>query len=104
MLKQKKMYESQIDQLQQQSFNMEQTTMTTDNLRNTMGMVEAMKSANKVMKKEYGKLNIDKIEVRLSSCVASSPFAPVSSYAWRNSVDVLIMCECPRLCTTKWPI
>ena len=42
---------------------MENASMTTDNLRNTMATVDAMKQANKEMKKQYGKLDIDKIEV-----------------------------------------
>jgi charged multivesicular body protein 5 len=42
---------------------MEQASMTTDNLRNTMATVDAMKAANKEMKKQYGRLDIDKIEV-----------------------------------------
>lgn len=62
MLKQKRLYESQLDQLYQQSYNMEQATMTTENLRNTMATVDAMNSANKEMKKTYGKIDIDKIE------------------------------------------
>jgi len=41
---------------------MEQATMTTENLRNTMATVDAMNSANKEMKKTYGKIDIDKIE------------------------------------------
>ena len=55
-------YESQMEQLQQQTFNMEQASMTTENLRNTMATVDAMKTANKEMKKQYGKLDVDKIE------------------------------------------
>ncbi|KZS97619.1 HSPC177 protein [Sistotremastrum niveocremeum HHB9708] len=62
VLKQKKMYEAQIDQLTQQQFNMESTSLATDNLRNTMATVEAMKVANKEIKKQYGKIDIDKIE------------------------------------------
>ncbi|KAA8915601.1 hypothetical protein TRICI_002246 [Trichomonascus ciferrii] len=62
LLKQRKMIEAQKDQLQNQSFNMEQAVMTTDNLRNTMATVDAMKTANKEIKKQYGKINIDKIE------------------------------------------
>ncbi|GAA5956717.1 hypothetical protein JCM3765_005717 [Sporobolomyces pararoseus] len=62
VLKQKKLYESQIGQLQQQTFNMEQASITTENLRNTMATVDAMKTANKELKKQYGKLNVDKIE------------------------------------------
>ena len=62
VLKQKRLYESQLDQLYQQSYNMEQATMTTENLRNTMATVDAMSSANKEMKRTYGKIDIDKIE------------------------------------------
>ncbi|KAL8279309.1 hypothetical protein RQP46_008346 [Phenoliferia psychrophenolica] len=62
VLKQKKLYEAQIGQLQQQTFNMEQASLTTDNLRNTMATVDAMKTANKELKKQYGKMDIDKIE------------------------------------------
>lgn len=51
-----------MEQLQQQTFNMEQASMTTENLRNTMATVDAMKTANKEMKKQYGKLDVDKIE------------------------------------------
>ncbi|KAG7096717.1 hypothetical protein E1B28_004131 [Marasmius oreades] len=61
-LKQRKMYESQLAQLQQQTFNMESAAMTTENLRNTMATVDAMRLANKEMKKQYGKIDIDKIE------------------------------------------
>lgn len=62
-LKQKKMYEAQLAQLQQQSFNMESAALVTENLRNTMATMEAMKTANKEIKKQYGKIDIDKIEV-----------------------------------------
>lgn len=62
-LKQKKLYESQLAQLQQQTFNMESAALATDNLRNTMATFDAMKTANKEMKKQYGKFDIDKIEV-----------------------------------------
>jgi charged multivesicular body protein 5 len=62
-LKQKRMYEAQINQLAQQTFNMESAALTTENLRNTMATVDAMQVANKEMKKQYGKIDIDKIEV-----------------------------------------
>ncbi|KAI8115719.1 hypothetical protein FF38_11030 [Lucilia cuprina] len=62
ILKQRKQIESQRDQLQSQSWNMEQATMTQDNLKNTMLTLDAMKSANKELKKQYGKVDIDKIE------------------------------------------
>lgn len=63
-LKQKRMYESQLAQLTQQTFNMESASLATENLRNTMATVDAMKQANKELRKQYGKLDIDKIEVR----------------------------------------
>lgn len=62
VLQQRKMYESQRDQLQSQSWNMEQAGMMQDNLKNTMATVDAMKTTTKELKKQYGKVNIDKIE------------------------------------------
>lgn len=59
------MYEAQIAQLTQQTFNMESAALATDNLRNTMATVDAMNIANKEMKRQYGKIDIDKIEVRV---------------------------------------
>ncbi|KAI5788872.1 Snf7-domain-containing protein [Peziza echinospora] len=62
ILQQRKLYESQREQLQQQSWNMEQAGMMQDNLKNVMVTVDALKSTNKELKKQYGKINIDKIE------------------------------------------
>ncbi|KAI9752995.1 MAG: hypothetical protein M4579_005380 [Chaenotheca gracillima] len=62
VLQRRKMYESQRDQLQQQSWNMEQAGMMQDNLKNVMTTVDAMKTTNKSLKQQYGKVNIDKIE------------------------------------------
>lgn len=62
VLQQRKMYESQRDQLSQQSWNMEQAGMMQDNLKNVMTTVDAMKTTNKELKRQYGKINIDKIE------------------------------------------
>jgi len=56
------MYEAQIASLEQQNFNMESAALTTENIRNTMVTVEAMKNANKQLRKEYGKVDIDQIE------------------------------------------
>ena len=66
VLKQKRIYEAQMAQLSQQSFNMESASLATDNLRNTMATMDAMKLANKEMKKQYGKIDIDQIEVGFS--------------------------------------
>ena len=57
------MYEAQITQLSQQTFNMESAALATENLRNTMATVDAMQIANKEMRKQYGKLDVDQIEV-----------------------------------------
>ncbi len=58
------MYEGQLAQLTQQTFNMESAALTTENLRNTMATIDAMQIANKELKKQYGRINVDKIEVR----------------------------------------
>ncbi|CAI5760643.1 unnamed protein product [Candida verbasci] len=62
LLKQRKQIEGQKDQLENQSWNMSQASMTTDNLQNTMVTITAMKQANKQLKKTYGKINIDELE------------------------------------------
>ncbi|KAG6378647.1 Snf7-domain-containing protein [Boletus reticuloceps] len=62
VLRQKKMYEGQLAQLSQQTFNMESAAIATENLRNTMATVDVMKLANKEMKRQYGGIDIDKIE------------------------------------------
>lgn len=49
----------------QQSFNMEQVNYNVQNLKDTQTTVTAMKTGLKQMKKEYKKVDIDKIEVRL---------------------------------------
>nr|POE74583.1 vacuolar protein-sorting-associated protein 60 [Quercus suber] len=61
-LQQRKQYEAQKDQLQQQSWNMEQAGMMQDNLKNTMATVDAMKTTQKELKRQYGKVDIAKIE------------------------------------------
>ncbi|ODQ81876.1 hypothetical protein BABINDRAFT_179433 [Babjeviella inositovora NRRL Y-12698] len=62
LLKQRKQIETQKDQLESQAWNMSQASMTTDNLKNTMITIDAMKTTNKELKKTYGKIDIDKIE------------------------------------------
>ena len=74
-LKQKRMYESQLAQLVQQTFNMESAALATENLRNTMATVDAMQLANKELKKQYGKIDIDKIEVRMYEIIKQKPYA-----------------------------
>lgn len=62
ILQRRKLYEGQRDQLQQQSWNMEQAAMMTDNLKNVMTTVDVMKDTNKTLRKQYGRVDIDKIE------------------------------------------
>lgn len=62
VLKQKKRYESQRDNMMQQSFNMEQTNYSIQTMKDTQSTVTAMKTGLKQMKKEHKKIDIDKIE------------------------------------------
>lgn len=62
ILQHRRMYESQRDQLQQQSWNMEQADIMQDNLKNVMTTVTAMNTTTKALKQQYGKVDIDKIE------------------------------------------
>jgi len=62
VLKQKKQYEAQSDNLRNQSFNMEQVNYSTQMLKDTKTTVNAMKMGVKEMKKEFKNVNIDQIE------------------------------------------
>jgi charged multivesicular body protein 5 len=62
VLQRRKQYEAQRDQLQSQVWNMEQAQTMQDNLSNTMVTIDALKTTNKELKKQYGKVDIDKIE------------------------------------------
>ncbi|XP_022919398.1 charged multivesicular body protein 5 [Onthophagus taurus] len=62
VLKQKKMYESQLENLRGQSFNMEQANFAHQTLKDTHATVIAMKDGMKAMKKEFKKINIDDID------------------------------------------
>ena len=65
VLKQRKMYEAQVENLRQQAFNMEQTNYTTQSLKDTQATVVAMKDSVKQIKKEFKNINIDNIEVKI---------------------------------------
>ncbi|XP_017768156.1 PREDICTED: charged multivesicular body protein 5 [Nicrophorus vespilloides] len=62
VLKQKKMYEQQLDNLRGQSFNMEQANYAQQMLKDTHTTVIAMKDGMKQMKKEFKKINIEEID------------------------------------------
>ncbi|KAI1324095.1 putative SNF7 family protein [Xylariaceae sp. FL0255] len=62
VLQRRKQYEAQRDQLQSQVWNMEQAQTMQDNLAGVMTTVDAMKTTTKELKKQYGKVDLDKIE------------------------------------------
>merc|ERR1711976_510118 len=62
VLKQKKMLESQRENMANTSFNMDQTNFAIQSMKDTQVTVSAMKAGMKEMKKETKKLNIGKIE------------------------------------------
>jgi len=62
VLKQKRMYENQREQLSNQSFNLEQSNFAIQTVKDTKTTVDAMKLGVKEFKKEYKNINIDKIE------------------------------------------
>ncbi|XP_058831411.1 charged multivesicular body protein 5 [Topomyia yanbarensis] len=62
VLKQRKQYENQVENLRNQSFNMEQANFAAQTLKDTHHTVAAMKDGMKSMKKEFKKINIEEIE------------------------------------------
>jgi len=62
VLQRKKAYDTQADGMRQQSFNMEQATMAIQTAKDTQVVIGAMKTGVNEMKKEFKKINIDKIE------------------------------------------
>ncbi|PAV83221.1 hypothetical protein WR25_03478 isoform C [Diploscapter pachys] len=62
VLKQKRMYENQRGQLDQQVFNMDQSNFALQGMKDNQVTVAAMKDGLKTMQKEYKKLDIGKIE------------------------------------------
>lgn len=59
VLKQKKLYESQRDQLYSQQFNLDQVSFTTQNMQDTANQVVAMKAANKQLKVAFKSKDLD---------------------------------------------
>eukprot|EP01127_Copromyxa_protea_P000630 TRINITY_DN10536_c0_g1_i1.p1 TRINITY_DN10536_c0_g1~~TRINITY_DN10536_c0_g1_i1.p1 ORF type:complete len:229 (+),score=49.83 TRINITY_DN10536_c0_g1_i1:27-689(+) len=62
LMKQKKMYEAQRDQMMTQAFNMEQASFTTQTMQDTMLQVSAMRAANQTMKAQFQEFSMDDIE------------------------------------------
>eukprot|EP00246_Nothoceros_aenigmaticus_P018408 TRINITY_DN9604_c0_g4_i1.p1 TRINITY_DN9604_c0_g4~~TRINITY_DN9604_c0_g4_i1.p1 ORF type:complete len:237 (+),score=58.79 TRINITY_DN9604_c0_g4_i1:137-847(+) len=62
LLKQKKMYEGQRDQLYNQTFNLEQVSFATESIKDAHQTMAAMKAANKELKGTMKTLKIDDID------------------------------------------
>ncbi|KAH9908190.1 Snf7 [Xylariomycetidae sp. FL2044] len=62
VLQRRKQYEAQREQLQGQVWNMEQAQTMRDNLSGVMTTVDAMKTTQKELRKQYGKVDLDRIE------------------------------------------
>lgn len=62
MYRLQKMYEQQRDQLQNQQFNVDQTSFAIETVRSTQTTVAAMKVAAKTLKKENKKISLNEIE------------------------------------------
>lgn len=62
LLNKRKKLESMRDSLDSQAWSMTQAQMTSDNLKNTMVTVNALKQTNKALKAQYGKINVDKLQ------------------------------------------
>jgi len=62
ILKQKRQYENQRDQLASQSFNMEQSNFAIQGMKDNQLTVDAMRQGLKTMQKEYKKMDVDKID------------------------------------------
>ena len=62
VLKQKKVYENQRDMLSNQSFNIGQQNMAIQSMKDTKTTVSAMQMGLKEMKKEFKKMDLNKIE------------------------------------------
>mmetsp|Transcript_50376 Transcript_50376/g.118529 ORF Transcript_50376/g.118529 Transcript_50376/m.118529 type:complete len:224 (-) Transcript_50376:96-767(-) len=62
VLKQKRMYEGQRDQLSGVVWNMEQASFASENVQTAIHVVDAMKSSTAALKTEMQKVHIDDIE------------------------------------------
>eukprot|EP01029_Cantina_marsupialis_P011718 TRINITY_DN2602_c0_g2_i1.p2 TRINITY_DN2602_c0_g2~~TRINITY_DN2602_c0_g2_i1.p2 ORF type:complete len:210 (+),score=87.78 TRINITY_DN2602_c0_g2_i1:58-687(+) len=62
LLKRKKMYEQQRDQMSAQSFALEQTTFAISTAKDTVMQVDAMKQANTELKQQYKDVDVYEVE------------------------------------------
>lgn len=62
VLQQRKMYEQQKDHIYGAQFNIDQTLYAQETASSTVEMVSAMRSATKVLQKQFKKLKVDDVE------------------------------------------
>ena len=62
VLRKRRNVERLRDQQASQSYNLEQAQLMQDNLTGVMATVDALKTTNKALKKQYGKVDLDQIE------------------------------------------
>lgn len=62
LLRQKRQYENQLDQMQQQSFNFTQQHMAIQSVKDTQAMVSTMQASKKELQAGMKKINIDQVE------------------------------------------
>jgi hypothetical protein len=96
VLKQRKLYESQREQLYQQQFNMEQTRFTVDSVKDTVQSVQALKAAGAEMKTAFKKnkeLDIGYIEKLQDDMMDMMVRAALCPAATRAKAHTLHACE-----------
>eukprot|EP00474_Spongospora_subterranea_P004321 CRZ04779.1 hypothetical protein [Spongospora subterranea] len=62
VLKQKQLYSKQLETMQNQQFNVDQTRMAQQGMQDSIQMVAAMKVANKQLKKQFKEVDLDEVE------------------------------------------
>merc|ERR1712110_218508 len=62
ILKRRKMYDNQVNQVMNQQFNIDQVAFTTESINDTINTVAALKAGNEVMKNTVKELDMDNIE------------------------------------------
>lgn len=62
LMQQKRQYQSQQDMMLQQQFNMDQIQFTTETVKDTGIQIAAMKDANKTLRKDLKKFDINKVD------------------------------------------
>ena len=83
-LKQKKMYENQREQTRNQQFNVDQVMFATENLKETADTVDAMKDANKALKKQFKAINISQVDDLQDDMADLPPGVVSSTFATQN--------------------